>query len=201
MLPSPWPDMLKRHSNCSHTRPPNTRKTPLIHGPNWNTAQPFNTWNQKTPPTTQQIRSPTLTGNGGYVPLLHTRAVDNTTQVALGTIAAAQTHVTDITIDAVVYLLNYTATHPDAAIRFYKSAMQLYVYSDASYRSEPNARSRVGGYFYLGNNNEPPDKLKPKGAVHIESRIMKNATAAASEAEVGALFHNGQQAAHMRNIF
>jgi hypothetical protein len=29
---------------------------------------------------------------------------------------------------------------------------------------------------------------------------MKNVMAAASEAEIGALFHNGQETAHMRNV-
>ena len=121
--------------------------------------------------------------------------------VSLGTVAAAaQTHGTVKTMDAVIQLLNYAATHPDAAIRFYKSDMILYIHSDASYLSEPKARSRVGGYFYLGNKDEPPDNPKPNGAIHIESRIMKNVMAAASEAECGALFHNGQEAAHMRNV-
>ena len=78
--------------------------------------------------------------------------------------------------------------------------MILYVHSDASYLSEPKARSRVGGYFYLGNQDEPPDLTKPNGAVHIESRIMKKVMAAASEAEIGALFHNGQEAAHLCNV-
>jgi Reverse transcriptase (RNA-dependent DNA polymerase) len=132
--------------------------------------------------------------------LFYGRAVDNTMLVALGTVAAAQTHGTETTMDTVVQLLNYAATHPDAAIRFYGSDMILYVHSDASYLSEPNARSRVGGYFYLGNKTEPPEKAKPNGPIHVESRIMKHVMAAASEAEVGALFHNGQEAAHIRNI-
>ena len=65
----------------------------------------------------------------------------------------------------------------------------------------PKARSRVGGYsFYLGTQGEPADILKSNGAIHIESRIMKNVMAAASEAEIGALFHNGQETAHIRNV-
>ena len=103
-------------------------------------------------------------------------------------------------MDALVHLLDYAATHPDAKVRFYKSDMILYAHSDASYLSEPKARSRVGGYFYLGNKGEPADILKPNGPIHIESRIMKNVMAAASEAEIGALFHNGQEAAHIRNV-
>jgi hypothetical protein len=74
------------------------------------------------------------------------------------------------------------------------------IHSDASYLSEPKARSRVGGYFYLGNKDEPADNPNPNGPIHVESRIMKNIMAAASEAEIGALFHNGQEGAYMRTI-
>lgn len=52
----------------------------------------------------------------------------------------------------------------------------------------------------MGNRNEPADITKPNGPIHIESRIMKNVMAAASEAEIGALFHNGQEAAHIRQV-
>jgi hypothetical protein len=132
--------------------------------------------------------------------LFYGRAVDNTMLTALGTLASAQTHGTEQTMDKLVLLMDYATTHPDAKVRFHKSDMILFVHSDASYLSEPKARSRVGGYFYLGLKDEPPDLLKPNGPVHVESRIMKNVMAAASEAEIGALFHNGQETAHMRNV-
>jgi Reverse transcriptase (RNA-dependent DNA polymerase) len=132
--------------------------------------------------------------------LYYARAIDNTMLVALGTLAAAQTKGTEQTMEAAIQLLNYAASNPNAAIRFHSSDMVLYAHSDASYLSEPHARSRVGGYFYLGNNNEPADNPTPNGPIHVESRIMRNVMAAASEAEIGALFHNGQEAAHIRNI-
>jgi hypothetical protein len=132
--------------------------------------------------------------------LFYGRAIDNTMLVALGTVAAAQTQGTEKTMAAIVQLLDYAATHPDAAIRFHKSDMTLYIHSDASYLSEPKARSHVGGYFYLGNKDEPADNPHPNGPIHIESRIMKNVMAAASEAEIGALFHNGQEGSYMRQL-
>jgi hypothetical protein len=132
--------------------------------------------------------------------LFYGRAVDNTMLVALGTLAAAQTQGTEKTLKATVQLLNYAATHPDATVRFYKSDMILYIHSDASYLSEPKSCSRVGGYFYLGNQDEPADNPKPNGPIHVESQIMKNIMAAASEAEIGALFHNSQEGAYMRTI-
>ena len=47
-------------------------------------------------------------------------------------------------------MLDYMASHPNPSITFYKSDMQLWVVADASYLSVPKARSRVGGYHYLG---------------------------------------------------
>ena len=132
--------------------------------------------------------------------LFYARAIDNTMLVALGTLAAAQTKGTQQTMQATVQLLNYAATNHDVAIQFHKSDMVLYAHSNALYLSKPQARSRVGGFFYLGNVDETPANPHPNGAIHVESRILKNIMAAASEAEIGALFHNGQEAAHIRHI-
>jgi hypothetical protein len=51
-------------------------------------------------------------------------------------------------------LLDYLATHPDATIRYHASDMILHIHSDASYLSFSNARSRLGGLFFLGQ--QPP---------------------------------------------
>ena len=81
--------------------------------------------------------------------------------------------------------------------------MILHIHSDASYLSEPKARSRAGGFFYLSDNIDvqSPDapQPKPNGAVHILSAILNNVMASATEAEVGALFHNAQDACMLRN--
>jgi N-acetylmuramic acid 6-phosphate (MurNAc-6-P) etherase len=73
--------------------------------------------------------------------LYYAIAVDPTMLVALGTISAAQSNATDHTATAVVKLLNYAATNPDAVIRYKVSGTTLYIHSDASYLSEPKARS------------------------------------------------------------
>jgi hypothetical protein len=70
-------------------------------------------------------------------------------------------------------MLTSAASNPDAVVRYYASEMVLYVHSDASYLSKPKARSRVGGFFYLGNKNEPTNNPCPNGPIHIESKIMK----------------------------
>ncbi|MGL5936068.1 MAG: reverse transcriptase domain-containing protein, partial [Cetobacterium sp.] len=74
--------------------------------------------------------------------LFYGRAVDNTMLTALGTLASAQSAGTERTMDALTQLLDYAATHPNAKVRYHASDMILYVHSDASYLSEPKARSR-----------------------------------------------------------
>jgi hypothetical protein len=81
--------------------------------------------------------------------------------------------------------------------------MILHIHSDASYLSEPKARSRVGGYFFLGGKDNPDPKApppKPNGPIHVESRILRNVMASATEAETAAIFHNEQEGAWIRNI-
>ena len=134
--------------------------------------------------------------------LYYARAIDNTMLVALGTLAAAQTQGTAETARACAQLLDYAATHPNAAIKFTASDMILHIHSDASYLSEPKARSRAGGYFYLSNRVDPEtlhtQKPMHNGAIHIVSSILNNVMASAAEAEVGALFHNAQDACPIR---
>jgi hypothetical protein len=79
--------------------------------------------------------------------LFYARVVDPTMLVALGTLAAAQSHGIEATADTLTRLLNYAATHPDAQIRYTASDMTLYVHSNASYLSVAKARSRVEGKF------------------------------------------------------
>jgi hypothetical protein len=77
--------------------------------------------------------------------------------------------------------------------------MLLTVHSDASYLSETKARSRAGGYFYLGSKSDPTPVVKPNGAIHILSSIMRQVLSSATEAEVGALFYNAQECCPIRN--
>jgi hypothetical protein len=119
--------------------------------------------------------------------------------VALGTLAAAQANGTKATTKALTHLLNYAATHPTAAIHFYASGMILKIHSDASYLSETKARSRAGGYFYLGSDSDPEPIIKPNGAIHILSSIMRQVLSSATEAEVAGLFYNAQESCPIRH--
>jgi hypothetical protein len=134
------------------------------------------------------------------------RAVDSTMLVALGDIATQQANGTEATMEAVTQLLNYAATHPDPMVRFHRSDMQLEVATDSLYLSVSKARSRAGGYHYLGNKRPNPE-LPPKptdplpemnGAVHVHCSILPMVVSSAAEAEVGGCFYNARDAAVLR---
>eukprot|EP00957_Ditylum_brightwellii_P187798 14299408-Ditylum_brightwellii.AAC.1 len=63
--------------------------------------------------------------------------------VAVNSIAAQQAAPTENTAAAIVYLLNYAVTHPDAVICYSASRMVLHIHSDASFMSESRVRSRA----------------------------------------------------------
>jgi hypothetical protein len=94
-------------------------------------------------------------------------------------------------------MLDYLATHPDATIRYHASDMILHIHSDACYLSVSNARSRLGGLFFLGNTSPEQDTLN--GSILNVAAVIKNVVASAAESEVGALFHNAQSVAPLRD--
>jgi hypothetical protein len=140
--------------------------------------------------------------------LFYARAVKNhTALVAIDTISTKQSKATDNTNKKITRLLNYFATHPNAIILYHRSGMVLYIHSDASYLSEPNARSHMGGHFFLSSPPLDPsrqplatDKPPPdNGAIHVNSTILKVVVASAAEAETGAMFYNSQDAVPISN--
>jgi hypothetical protein len=74
--------------------------------------------------------------------------------------------------------------------------MVLHIHSDASYLSVSNARSRLGGLFFLGNKSPKQDALN--GSILNVAAVIKNVVASAAESEVGACFHNTQSGAPFR---
>jgi hypothetical protein len=135
--------------------------------------------------------------------LYYSIAVDPTMLVALGTIPAAQSNATNHTATAIVKLFNYAATNPNAVFHYKASGMTLYVHSDASYLSEPKARSRAGGHFYLSDKpadpaSAPSQQLPNNRPLHTTSHIHHNVMASAADSEVGALFVNIQEAIPIR---
>ena len=75
--------------------------------------------------------------------------------------------------------MDYVATQEEAVITYHASEMKLAAHSDASYLSEPKARSRAGGHFFLSSETTIPANT---GAVlniaHIIRHVMTSATEA-----------------------
>ena len=83
--------------------------------------------------------------------------------------------------------------------------MILQIHSNASYLSEPRARSRAGGHYFL--DDICPDMSKPpttcpclNGTIHSILRIIYNVIGSAAEAEIGATKINGQEAVLIRTL-
>jgi hypothetical protein len=74
----------------------------------------------------------------------------------------------------------------------------LHIHSDSSYPSVSNARSRLGGLFFLGNKSPEQDKLNGSIINVAAAAVIKNVVASVSESEVGACFHNAQSGAPLR---
>jgi hypothetical protein len=130
--------------------------------------------------------------------LYYALAVDPTILMALLDIATQKAAPTENTKKQVNQFLYYMWMHPDAIIRYRASDMILNVHSDASYLSAPRARSRAGGYIFLGSLPINGDLIKLNGAIHIAYTILKLVAPSTAEAELGALFLNAEEAKVLR---
>jgi hypothetical protein len=127
--------------------------------------------------------------------LFYARAVDPTMLVALGSLAVEQANPTENTMKKCKQFLDYAATQEDAVITYRTSDMVLAIHSDASYLSEPKARSQAGGHFFLSENDTDP---RDNGAVHTVAKIIKAVMSSAAESELGGLFINAKTAVPIR---
>jgi hypothetical protein len=114
--------------------------------------------------------------------LYYARAVDPIVLMPPNDIATEQTKATEKTQAAINQMLDYLATHPDATIRYHASDMVLHIHSDAYYLSVSNARSRLGGMFFLDKNSPEQDTLN--GYILNFAAVIKNVVASAAESEV-----------------
>ena len=86
--------------------------------------------------------------------------------------------------------MDYLYTNPDAKIIFRASDMQLHIDSNAAYLVHPKARSRAGGYHYLGNF----DGKLFNGPIYILAKVIKAVMSSAADAECGSLYINASDA-------
>jgi hypothetical protein len=144
-------------SKFQHDAPKHPQHTPSRYvTPVYGAKNQYATKDETSPLTAQQcLTIQKVTGSVLY----DARAVDPTVLVPLNDITTEQTKATEKTQAATNKLLDYLATHPDATIRYQASYMTLHIHTDASYLSVPNACSRLGGLFFLGNKPPKQDKL------------------------------------------
>jgi hypothetical protein len=129
--------------------------------------------------------------------LYYSRAVDTTLIMPINVLASEQSKATSVTADKVIKLLNYCNTHPEIKIRYHASDMILHIHSDDSYLSENEAKSRAGGFFYMGSDTKTDKKLT-NGAILIISKVLKHVMSSVAEAEIGAVFINAKEGAVLR---
>jgi len=125
------------------------------------------------------------------------RAVDSTLLTPISAIAAQCAEPTEETMKQTKQLLDYIASQEEAVITYNKSSMILAVHSDASYLSEPKARSRAGGHFFLSHDTDNPPN---NGAILNIAHIIKHVMSSATEAELAALYIMAREAVYIRII-
>jgi hypothetical protein len=125
------------------------------------------------------------------------RAVDSTLLCPISAIASQAAKPTEDTMAQTKQLLDYIATQEEAVITYNASDMILAGHSDASYLSEPQARSRAGGHFFLSNNAEIPPN---NGAILNIAHIIKHVMSSATEAELAGLYIMAREAVYIRII-
>jgi hypothetical protein len=181
-------------SKFQHDSPKHPQHTPSRYITSVYGAKTQYATKDETPPLTAQqcLTIQKVTGSILY----YTRAVDPTVLMPLNDIATEQTNATENTQATTNQMLDYLETHPDATIRYHASDMILHIHSDASYLLVSNARSRLGGLFFLGNKSHKQETLN--GFILNVSAAIKNVVASAAESEVGAGFHNAQSGAPLR---
>ena len=75
--------------------------------------------------------------------------------------------------------------------------MILAAHSDASYLSEPKARSRAGAHIFLSENvDDPPNN----GAILTIAQIIRKVMSSASEAELAALYIAAKECVYIRMV-
>ena len=125
------------------------------------------------------------------------RAVDSTLLCPISAIAFQLATLTEDTLIQTQQLLDYVATQDEAVVTYHASDMKLAAHSDASYLSEPKARSRAGGHFFLSNGSDIPPN---NGAILNIAHIIKHVMSSATEAELAALYIMAREAVYIHII-
>ena len=105
--------------------------------------------------------------------LYYGRAIDNNLLMSLNTVASQQSKATEHTKMLVEHLLKYCPTYPNAVLTYHASDMLLHIHTDASFLSEPGAKSRAGGFFFLTSKTENIHHAPLNAPIHVLCQILK----------------------------
>ena len=122
------------------------------------------------------------------------RAVDSTLLCPVSVIASQSSAPTEGTMNQTLQFLDYAATQEEAVLAYNASEMKMAAHSDARYLSEPKARNRAGGRFFLSSDSSVPHNY---GAVLNIAHIIKHVISSATEAELAALYIVAQEAVYI----
>ena len=132
--------------------------------------------------------------------LYYCRALDCTIATTLNDLARQQSKPTTNTRSKCHRLMDYLATYPNAYIRYHASDMILHIDSDAAYLVLPEAKSRIAGFYQLTNTARPNTPSFTNGPLLVECKTLRHVVSSAAEAETSALYHNAQNAIHIRRL-
>jgi hypothetical protein len=127
------------------------------------------------------------------------RCVDGLATIAINRLSSAQSKPTAHVMGQADDLLQYFAWHPDPSVTFSASDMRLFAHTDASFAGEPDARSRIGAVYMLGDVPLPGCLPVPRHPILVTSVILPTVAASVTEAEYGGAFHAAQRAVPLRN--
>jgi hypothetical protein len=145
-------------SKFQHDSPKHPQHNPSRYvSPVYGAKTQYATTDEPPPLTAQQcLTIQKVTGSILY----YARAVDPTVLMPLNDIATEQNQGDGEDASHHESNVGFLATHPDATLRYHASTMILNIHSDASYLSVSNARSRLGGLFFLVNKSPKQETLK-----------------------------------------
>ena len=129
--------------------------------------------------------------------LFEGRAVNSPLLVPLSSLSSEQAKPTETTLNKARQLLDYIASQEDPILTYHASDMILAAHADASYLSEPQARSRAGGHIFLSKDVQYPPN---NGAILNIAQIIKNVMSSATEAEIAALYIVARECVYIRII-
>ena len=138
-----------------HKAPTKCQDSPHEHAPiKYGATAQYATDNDTSKPLDEQDTKRVQQINGTY--LFSGRAIDSPLLVALGSLALQQSNTTEQTKAKLKQLLDFIASQEEPILTYRASDMILAAHSDASYLSEPKARSRAGAHIFLSENAADP---------------------------------------------